>query len=159
MSLFRGNVDPPDESKPPIPAEEDAVLEKVAKKVIMWRMAVPAIMFLESVRPLNYIGAQAMVFFEPMVQTVFNFKDYDVFRAAMERRENVENLLQKIEKYDAVLYEREKAIKKFMKAEKKNWKWYQRYLGLFKPKVPLPEELRAPLFPEMIKEKKGWFWK
>ncbi|MEW5923198.1 MAG: hypothetical protein AB1746_04350 [Candidatus Zixiibacteriota bacterium] len=157
MSLFRSNYDPHDESKPPIPAEEDAVLEKVAKRIIMWRMAVPAILFLESARPLNYIGAQMMVFIEPMVQTVFSFKDYDTFRLAMERRENVENLLQKIEKYDAVLFEREKAIKKFMKAEKKNWKWYQRYLGLFRPKVQLPEELRAPLFPEMIKEKKSWF--
>jgi len=157
MSLFRGNVDPHDDSKPPIPDAEDRVLEKVAKKVIMWRMATPAIMFLESVKPLNYIGAQTMVFFEPIVQTIFNFTDYDTFRAAMERRENVENLLQKIEKYDAVLYEREKAIKKFMKVEKKNWKWYQRYLGLFRPKVQLPEELRAPLFPDMVKEKKSWF--
>lgn len=159
MSLFRGNVDPLDESKPPIPEEEDRVLEKIAKKVVMWRMTTPAIMFLESVKPLNYIGAQTMVFFEPIVQTIFSFKDYDTFRIAMERRENVENLLQKIEKHDAVLYEREKAIKKFMKAEKKNWKWYQRYLGLFKPRVQLPEELRGPLFPDMVKEKKSWFRK
>ena len=159
MSLFRNQFDPNDENKPPIPEEEDAVLEKVAKRIIMWRMAVPAILFLESSRPVNYIGAQMLVFIEPMVQTVFDFKDYDTFRIAMERRENVENLLQKIEKYDAILFEREKAIKKFMKAEKKNWKWYQRFLGVFKPKVQLPEELRAPLFPEMIKEKKGWFRK
>jgi len=41
MSLFRGNVDPLDESKPPIPEEEDRVLEKIAKKVVMWRMTTP----------------------------------------------------------------------------------------------------------------------
>jgi len=157
MSIFRGNVDPPDRMKQPIPEEEDRVLDKVAKKVVMWHMTTPAIMFLESVKPLNYIGAQTMVFFEPIIQTIFNFTDYDTFRAAMERRENVENLLQKIEKFDAVAFEREKAIKKFMKAEKKNWKWYQRYLGLFKPKIQLPEELSAPLFPDMVKKKKSWF--
>jgi hypothetical protein len=147
MSLFKGPVDPPEGGAPGIPEEEDAVLEKVAKKVIRWRMAVPAILFLESVKPLNYIGSQVMVFFEPVVQSLFNFKDYDNFRMAMERRENVENLLQKIEKYDAIAFDREKKIKKFMKAEKKNWTWYQRWLGIATPKVVLPEELRE-LFPE-----------
>jgi len=151
MSIFRGTPGPTDPGKEPIPAEEDEILEKLAKKVVEWRMAVPAILFLESVKPLNYIGAQAMVFFEPIVQTIFNFRDYDTLRIAMERRENVENLLQKIEKHDARLYEREKALKKFMKAEKKKWKWYQRYLGVARPKVQLPEELSQPLFP---KEKK-----
>jgi hypothetical protein len=151
MSLFRSTPGPNDPAKEPIPDAEDAVLEKLAKKVVEWRMAVPAILFLESIKPLNYIGSQAMVFFEPIVQSIFNFRDYDMLRIAMERRENVENLLQKIEKHDARLYEREKALKKFMKTEKKKWKWYQRYLGVAKPKVQLPEELAKPLFP---KEKK-----
>ena len=142
MSFFKGDMGPPEGGEKPIPAEEDAVLEKLAKKVVRWRMAVPAILFLESVKPLNYIGSQVMVFFEPIVQTIFNFRDYDNFRMAMERRENVENLLQKIEKYDALMYDREKAIKKFMKVEKKKWRWYQRYFGIARPKVELPDELR-----------------
>lgn len=154
MSIFKSGANEPEGGKKePIPAEEIVILERVAKKVVSWRMAVPAIMFLESVKPLNYIGAQAMVFFEPMVQTIFNFKDYEIFRAAMERRENVENLLLKIEEFDAVLYQREKAIKKFMKVEKKNWKWYQRYFGLFKPRVTLPDNLAGPLFPKEEGEK------
>jgi hypothetical protein len=149
MSWFKGATELPEDKKAPIPDEENAILEKVAIKVIHWRMAVPAILFLESVKPLNYIGSQVMVFFEPMVQTIFNFKDYDNFRMAMERRENVENLLQKIEKYDALMYDREKAIKKFMKAEKKKWKWHQRYLGIVRPKVTLPEELRQSPLPKI----------
>jgi hypothetical protein len=154
MSIFKDELNEPEGPKNPIPAEEDAVLEKVAKKVISWRMAVPAILFLETVRPLNYIGAQVMVFFEPIVQTIFNIRDYDTFRIAMERRDNVENLLQKIEKYDAVLYQREKEIKKFLRAEKKNWKLYQRFLPLGRPKITLPEELRGPLFPKEPKDRK-----
>jgi hypothetical protein len=152
MSFFKGTADLPENQESPIPEEENAVLEKVAKKVVRWRMAVPAILFLESVKPLNYIGSQVMVFFEPMIQTVFNFKDYDVFRAAMERRENVENLLQKIEKYDAVMYQWEKDLRKFIKDEKKKWKWHQRYLGLRKLRINYPENLRLPPFE--IAEKK-----
>ncbi|MCX6826048.1 MAG: hypothetical protein NTV06_02085 [candidate division Zixibacteria bacterium] len=153
MGLFGGAVELPEDKKnPPIPDEENAILEKLALKVVRWRMAVPAILFLESVKPLNYIGSQALVFFEPMVQTVFNFKDYETLRMAMERRENVENLLQKIEKYDALMYERERAIRKFMKAERKKWKWYQRYLGIARPKIILPENLCTPTFDAIEKK-------
>jgi len=132
---------PVDDGHPPLPEEEDAVLEKLAKKVVQWRMAAPAILFLESVRPLNYIGSQTMVFFEPVIQTIFNFRDYDTLRAAMEKRECVEILLQKIEKHDAILYEREKKVKKFLKTERKKWKWYQRYLGIKTPEIVLPEDM------------------
>jgi hypothetical protein len=141
MSLFKGQFGPGGDEPPLLPEEEDAVLEKLAQKVVQWRMAAPAILFLESVKPLNYIGSQAMVFFEPVVQTIFSFRDYDTLRAAMEKRECVEILLQKIERHDAILYEREKKIKKFVKTEKKKWKWYQRYLGINTPKIVLPEDI------------------
>jgi len=58
----------------------------------------------------------------------------------------MENLLQKIEQYDADMYDREKALKKFLKTEKKNWKWYQRYFGIAKPKIEYPDEFKKPLF-------------
>jgi hypothetical protein len=120
------------------------VLEKVAKKVVQWQMAVPAIMFLEMVKPLNYIGAQTMVFFEPIVNSVFTFKDYDTFRIALERRENIENLLQKIEAHDAVAFKKEKLYKKKFKAERKKWTWYQRWLGIKRPRIIItPEEMEA----------------
>jgi len=147
MSLFRGMFssrpgNPPE--KEPIPPEEDEVLEKVAKKVIQWQMAVPAIIFLESVKPLNFIGAQAMVFFEPIIQSIFSIKDYNTFRIAMERRENIENLLQKIEAQDAIAYKKEKLYKKKLRAERKKWKWYQRYFGIMRPRIEIdPAELEA----------------
>lgn len=141
MSFFRGSMQLPDPEKPNIPEEENAVLEKLAHKVVDRGMTVPAILFLESVKPLNYISSQAMVFFEPIVQSVFNFKDYDTMRIALEKRETLEILLVKIEKYDAISLEREKRVKKFLKEEKKKWKWYQRWLGIMTPKVELPEDM------------------
>lgn len=141
MSLFGRDNELPKTTEPILPQEEDAVLEKVAAKVVARGMAVPAILFLESVKPLNYIGSQAMVFFEPIVQTVFNFKEYDTFRSALEKRESIEILLQKIEAQDAIALKREKKIKAFLKEEKKKWKWYQRWLGIFTPKVNYPEDI------------------
>jgi hypothetical protein len=156
MGFFNRGWHMPDPEENPLPEEEEAVLEKLARKTVERRMTVPAIMFLESVKPLNYIGSQALVFFEPIVQTVFNFKDYDTFRLALEKRQTLEILIQKIEAYDAVAYDREKRVKKFMKQEKKKWKWYQRWLGLFPPKVDIPEDVLNPPeekdFPEKEKD-------
>ncbi len=144
MSLFKGNIDIPDPDNTSLTAEEEAVMDKLAKKAVERGMAVPAILFLESVKPLNFITSQVMVFFEPIIQTIFNFKDYNNLRTALERRESIEILLLKIEKYDAVSMDRDKRIKKYMKQVKKDWNWYQRYLGIFTPKVKIPDEVLNP---------------
>jgi hypothetical protein len=73
-------------------------------------MTVPAIFFLESVKPLSFVGSQALHFFEPMVRAFFNVQDYERFALLMERRENLEALLVRIEARDdaARLEERER---------------------------------------------------
>lgn len=63
-------------------------------------MTVPAILFLESVKPLSFVGSQAMYFFEPMVRALFAVPEYERFAALMERRESVEALLVAIERRD-----------------------------------------------------------
>jgi len=99
--------------------EQQEILDKIAKKVVLWKMSTPAILFLESVKPLNYIGSQMLVFFEPFVQTLFSWKEYDEFRKMMEERESVERLLQTIEKFDAEALTKEKEDKKRRKEERK----------------------------------------
>ncbi len=142
MSLFPSRDESGPNSLENIPAEERQVLEKVAKKVVRHGFAIPAIMTLETVKPLNFIGSQAMIFFQPIVQSIFVLQDYDTFRQAMERRENVENLLLLIEEYDAISQKREKLINKKIKAQKKNWTWYQRWLGIRQPRIEIsPEEM------------------
>jgi hypothetical protein len=103
--------------------QQEEILIKIAQKVVHWKMAVPAILFLESVKPLNYIGSQMMAFFEPFVQTLFSWKDYDELRRMMEERETVERLLQKIEQIDAEALSKEKALKQERKSKRKEeWK-------------------------------------
>lgn len=103
---------------------EDVILTKLAAKVVEWKMTVPAILSLESVKPLNYIGAQAMVFFEPFIQTLFNLKDYDTVRVMLEKRENIERLLLKIEELDAVAFDKERQAKAERNlARGRRWWW------------------------------------
>jgi hypothetical protein len=98
---------------------QDEILTKIAQKVVHWKMSVPAILFLESVKPLNYVGSQMMAFFEPMFQAVFSWKDYDEFRMMMEERGTVERLLQRIERLDSEAEEKERVEKKERKQRKK----------------------------------------
>ena len=60
-------------------------------------MTVPAILLLESVKPLSFLGSQALLFFEPMVRAFFSVPDYDRAAALLERRESLEALLVRIE--------------------------------------------------------------
>ncbi len=113
----------PEGDKPKLTERQAELLDKLARKVVDYRMTVPAIMFLETVKPLSYIGSQTMVFFEPMVKAVFNVAEYDEIRILMEDRRNVEELLVRIERFDGEALEKEKAARK-----------ESRFLGWFKRK-------------------------
>lgn len=122
MSLKDAFALPPEGEKPKLTPRQQEILDKLAQKVVVWKMTVPAIMFLETAKPLSYVGSQAMVFFEPMVKAVFNVAEYDEVRILMEDRRNVEELLTRIERFDREAVEKEKAEKK----EKKGWGWFWR---------------------------------
>jgi hypothetical protein len=93
------------------PERAKELLAKIANQVVKRKLTVPAIMFLESVKPLTFIGSQALIFFQPIVQAFLNRREYDEFAVLMEDRENVELLLQEIERQEAEWQAREKAEK------------------------------------------------
>jgi hypothetical protein len=91
---------PPDPPESGLNPEEERILERLAEMTVRHRMTVPAILFLESVKPLSFVGSQALYFFEPMVRALFAVPEYERFASMMERRENVEALLVAIERKD-----------------------------------------------------------
>lgn len=141
MSFFRDALRMPDPDEP-FTDEQHNLLDRLAIQVVKRGMTVPSIVFLESIKPLNFIASQTMVFFEPVIQAVFSFRDYETLRVTLERRESIELLLKKIEEKDALLLRRDRAIKKFVRKEKKTWKWYQRWLGIRRPRIELPDEIK-----------------
>lgn len=84
--------------RPPLAAEDLALLERVAARVVELRLEVPAILTLESVRPLSFVASQAMIFFQPLVQALLRFDDYRRFAALAERRDALETLTTLIER-------------------------------------------------------------
>ncbi len=93
-------------------AEHQELLDRFAKGVVERRMTTPAVLFLESVKPLSFLGNQALIFFQPIVQSVFNFRTYDEVTELLEDRENLEYLLKKIEELEAEQQRAEREEKK-----------------------------------------------
>lgn len=81
--------------------EERELLEKIAHEVVRRGLTAPAILFLASLAPMNFVASQAMLFFAPMVGVVFARKDYDVLQRMLERRDSIELILARIEQRDA----------------------------------------------------------
>lgn len=77
--------------------EDGALLDRIAARIVRHGLATPAIFFLESVRPLNFVAAQTMVFFGPLATAILPRADYERLAKLLERRESVEALLVRIE--------------------------------------------------------------
>jgi hypothetical protein len=78
----------------------DEILTKIAQKIVDLRLTPVAVVMLESSKPLSFVGSQLMVFFQPIVTSLFPFRQYDEVSALLEERANVEALIQKIEKLE-----------------------------------------------------------
>lgn len=77
----------------PLAPEETALLEKIATLVVKRGMAVPAVLFLESVGPLNFLGSQVVHGLRPFLELVCSPADMERLATVLERRESVSHLI------------------------------------------------------------------
>ncbi|MDD3804248.1 MAG: hypothetical protein PHW02_07705 [bacterium] len=102
-----------------IPQErKKEIISKLAKSIVERGLTAPAIMFLESIKPMNFLGAQVMIFFEPIILTFFNIKEYREASLMFEERETVENLIHEIESEENRIKEDKKIKEKSVKEDK-----------------------------------------
>lgn len=77
--------------------EQHDLLEKLAQWIVRRNLTTPAILFLETGKPLNFLGSQLLIAFSPFVQAFFRGDKYHKLALILEKDENVELLLQLIE--------------------------------------------------------------
>ena len=99
--------------------EQIELLNRLADKVVGLGFALPAVLFLETMRPVNFIGSQVMLFFQPMLRTWFTLREYDLMQQALERRETLGYLTDLIEDKDLEASRKERERKAQRKAEKR----------------------------------------
>lgn len=97
------------------PERVEYLVERLAQWIVSHRLETPAIMFIESMKPLSFIGSQMWLMYGvPMLGIVVDEHMSSEFGLLFENRENVEALIRKIE-----ILAREADKKRKEKEEKK----------------------------------------
>lgn len=81
--------------------EQEAAVDKVGKFIVRFGMTVPAILALESVRPLTYVGSQFMHLLSPSIGAFLTVPEWDAMAHLLEDRRGLEYVLRRIESLDA----------------------------------------------------------
>ncbi len=116
--------------------EVPPLLTRLAREIVDRSLSAPAIMFLESTKPLSFIGSQIMVFLSPFVKAFWDGASYDQLASLLEDRENIELLLGEIERIEAERSAaerqekaRRKAERELLKAQKKERRLWPKRKG------------------------------
>lgn len=73
--------------------QDMALVEKIARQLVQRRMEIPALLFMESLGPLNFLGSQIMQGLRPFLELVCDAKEIQQLAALLERRNSVEQLI------------------------------------------------------------------
>ena len=77
---------------------EDPV-ESLAREIQLYGMTGPAMMFLEASRPYRALGSQAMLFFDPVLRTIFG-SGSDAMQRVLADEGGIERLIERLEEMD-----------------------------------------------------------
>ncbi|MCI0364140.1 MAG: hypothetical protein L0Y44_04355 [Phycisphaerales bacterium] len=101
-----------DDAGPAEPTEaQQVVVDKVCREVVRRHMTTPALIFLEMSRPLNYVGAQMLHFFQPIASALMDTAGYEQFATFMERRGSLEYMCRRIEHFESECVARQESEK------------------------------------------------
>jgi len=82
-------------------AETEALVERIATDIVRRGLQTPAILLLETHKPLAGILSQAAVVVAPFAMPLVGFDLYADISRLVKRRENIERVLQRIEALSA----------------------------------------------------------
>lgn len=74
-----------------------ALIEKAAAQIRKRKLEVPAILALESHKPLGFVAAHAAVMFSPFMVPFLGFEAVNGYSQLISKRENIDRLIAKLE--------------------------------------------------------------
>ena len=81
------------------PTALNAHIQGIARKIVTYRLGVPAIFFISCARPLNVVVSQFLLFMQPVLSLFFRPEAVDALAETFSERESVEKLLSAIEQF------------------------------------------------------------
>ena len=86
-----------DPEKAELDSEDEALLDKIANAIAKRGLQIPAMLWLESLKPLHFVGAQALMAFRPIASMVVDGEALKRLGEILERRDGIEQLLRRVE--------------------------------------------------------------
>jgi len=80
---------------------EEELINKAAETIVKYGMSTPAILFLEAAKPLSVIGSALIMQFTGAFKWIFG-SGYDEFIPVIEKRENLERIIKRIEELESI---------------------------------------------------------
>lgn len=77
----------------------DELVEYVAREIQLRGLTTPAVMFLEASRPYRPLGSQAMLFFDPVLRSLFG-GDLAEAQRVLADDDGIERLIERLEDID-----------------------------------------------------------
>ncbi|MEM2136691.1 MAG: hypothetical protein QXI93_01905 [Candidatus Methanomethylicia archaeon] len=114
------------------PERRKELIDKIATEIVKRGLETPAIMLLETFKPLSFIGAELAVFYlYPYVKAITTSSLVDEVTAIFHDRSAVEELIKRIEELVEVEKEKERAAKEakkkakqMVKSDERKRKWW-----------------------------------
>jgi len=88
---------PAAERPPTLSQMDDQLLQELALKIERKALTAPALLWLESLRPVTFLGSQVMHFLNPFVRMLFDSDTFERLATILEDREHLERLLYHLE--------------------------------------------------------------
>lgn len=80
--------------------EQAAAVDRLAHMIVRFGLTVPALLTLESMRPLSFVGSQFMHVLSPSIAALFTAPEWDALAGLLEDRRGLDYLLDRIEAVD-----------------------------------------------------------
>ncbi len=80
--------------------EQRRAVDRLAQMIVRFGLTVPAILTLESMRPLSFVGSQFMHVLSPSITALFTAPEWDALAGLLEDRRGLDYLLDQIEAAD-----------------------------------------------------------
>jgi len=78
-----------------------SAVDRIAQFIIRFGMTIPAILALESIRPLSFVGSQFMYVLSPSIGTILSRTEWDAVAKLLEDRGGLDYVITRIETLDA----------------------------------------------------------
>ena len=84
-----------------IDKEQQKAVDDVSRFIVRFGMTIPAIVTLESLRPLNFVGSQFMHILSPAVTAFLSPNSWNALAKLLEERQGIDYLINRLEELDA----------------------------------------------------------